>query len=231
MLHIPNDAAGVKAIPEALRTRLEAKPEPLTTASSNQRIEMCSQLRTAHLDTVKERAARDLKRAEDAATRKVRRQDYLQARTAEKLAIAEGKVSERKRLLAEKRAKDSEHRDELAASVQANRHDAEVAALRKGLESATRAQHAVDQRQKLVDARVWRSGREVKHALDVAQSHKEDNELAAQLKGEKLAEKLDAAESRRQEAIKEQTAFAANHHQRARAFAIARQEQVMPTPP
>ena len=97
-----------------------------------------------------------------------------------------------------------------------------------GVESATRGQQAVESRQKLLDARVWRNGREVKHALEVAQSHKENYKLAAQAKGEKLAEKLEAAESRRQEAIQSSIQFAANHDGRARNFAIARQEQVMP---
>ena len=36
MLHIANDA-GVQPIPDALRLRLEAKPEPLTPATNKQR--------------------------------------------------------------------------------------------------------------------------------------------------------------------------------------------------
>lgn len=185
-----------------------------------------SQLRAAHIDTVKERAARDLKRAADAASRKLQLEDSLQARTAEKLTSAEDKASARKDALAEKRAIHSARREALAASVQANRHDADVEVLRKGLESATRGQQAVETRQKLLDTRVWRSGREVKHALDVAQSHKENLKLAAQAKGEMLADKLDAAESRRQESLKSSVQFAANYQGRARNFAVARQEQV-----
>ena len=45
MLHIPNDA-GIKHISEGLRARLEAKPEPLTLASSNERHERHVQVRT-----------------------------------------------------------------------------------------------------------------------------------------------------------------------------------------
>ena len=51
MLHIPNDHAGIKPLPDGLRARLEAKPEPLSPSASNQRDAKHDQVRTGPLSS------------------------------------------------------------------------------------------------------------------------------------------------------------------------------------
>lgn len=51
MLHIPNDHAGIKPLPDGLRARLEAKPEPLSPSASNQRDAKHDQVRAGPLSS------------------------------------------------------------------------------------------------------------------------------------------------------------------------------------
>ena len=152
------------------------------------------------------------------------------AKAAKKLAEVETKASKCKAALAAKRYEQSARRGALAASVQEARQEAYAESLRKGLESARRGQHAVESRQKRLDALVERTSSEVKHALDVVQARKAKEEEEAERKGAALAERLGAADMRRQDARESSITFAAKGAGRARNFAVARQEQVGRSP-
>ena len=72
IVEFPNETR--RDIPDALRERLSARSMEDVAATSQRSIERSQLLREAHINAVKERAARETQRGEEAAARKRRRE-------------------------------------------------------------------------------------------------------------------------------------------------------------
>ena len=189
-------------LPKTLQARLSRAQSPSKSptelaAALEKQLARTTLLRSAHVEAVRDRAAREAQRVLDAEARRRRLGTRAIDKVQRKLEEAEAKTRAKKEEQEAKRQALSAHRTELAYNVAAarDRHQAELAW--RGTELREAEQRAAAKHAKLVQAVHDKSARNVKHALDVREAHEEKERLAAEEAGERLAERLNAAESRR----------------------------------
>jgi hypothetical protein len=176
LVEVPVNHEAVKSMPEDLQSRINFKKTTEEVAADSERMSARSELlREAHLRAVRERAARETQRGEEAAARKRRAAADDLRKLEEKIEAASAKSEARKREQQEKRDAEKTRRSALAEAVAEARQATHVATIKKGIEKATRACAAVTAREKKVAEVVKRTGAQVKHALAVAASMKEKN--------------------------------------------------------
>lgn len=168
-------------IPEHLTDRLnKQKLDPEEVAQQSERLTARSEaLRDAHIQAVKDRAARETQRGEENAARKRRTAAEELRKLEAKIEQAAAKSETKKREQQEKRDQDKEKRQRLAEQALEARQQGNMTQLKKGIEKATRACTAVANRDKKVAEVVKRTGAQVKHALEVAATMKERNSARA----------------------------------------------------
>jgi len=187
-----------RELPSEIRERLDVTPAIPSAEELQARAARQALIRDAHIEAVKERATRDLQRSAEAAARR-RRADHAQAqRIIHKLDAATKKTEMRRQEQQDKRDSDKAKRDSLASAVSNKRTTMTIAALKKGVEDASRAVRAVEKRDAIVQAVSDKGSTQVKHALSVVATTKEQQAAEAAMAAERLAAKVESAEVRRQ---------------------------------
>ncbi len=170
----------VAPIPESLRSRIDVDKKSVddVRAESERMSARSEALREAHISSIRERAARETQRGEEAAARKRRYAEAELRKLESKIETAAARSESRKRELAEKREEAVKKRHAMAEAVLKTRQQTHVTMIKKGIEKASRACAAVANRDKQVAAVVKRTGAQVKHALEVAAAIKEKKDSA-----------------------------------------------------
>merc|ERR1719152_312898 len=154
-------------------------------------------LRAAHIEAVRDRAARETQRAADAAARKLRLAASRVDKVQRKLVAAETKTNAKKEAAEAARESRRAKREALSQAVlESRRLAAESKSARQAVLLA--AEHtAATNHSKAVKTIVDKSAWQVKHAIAAAaQREKERSEAAAA--GERLTERLESAAGRRE---------------------------------
>merc|ERR1719399_671962 len=189
------------ALPAALEQRLSGSPTKTPTelaadlAASSERTE---KLRRAHLDAVRDRAARESQRAAEANARKLRLAASRVEKVQRKLVAAESKSNAKKEATEAEREARKARRAEMALAVaEARRAAVEARELRTAKllenEKLAFAKHA-----KLVQEVADKSSAQVKHAIAVVAAQKEKERLEKEAKSESLAARLEKAAAYRE---------------------------------
>jgi len=168
VVEIPNDTS--RELPHELVERLtgeEKPPEELEKEieASSSRAEF---LHSAHLESVKERAARETQRVEEASARRRRVEAAESRRVQDKLEADNQKHDALVAQQREQRELAKAKREERAEKANAAREAHEVEGLRKGIKAADRELRAVELRDKVVEEVVKRNMDRTTHALHVA---------------------------------------------------------------
>ena len=140
---IPPESASYRELPEELKARLEAsyldgKTVEELKLDSDRQTARSESLRSQHLEAVKERAAREAQRVEEAAARKRRAAEAEKRKLLEK---HEAQMKKHEALMAEKderREADKARRAAMVEAVEANRYAMEVEVLSMGVKKAER---------------------------------------------------------------------------------------------
>ena len=174
---IPNESASYRELPEELKARLEAsyldgKTVEELKLDSDRQTARSESLRSQHLEAVKERAAREAQRVEEAAARKRRAAEAEKRKLLEK---HEAQMKKHEALMAEKderREADKARRAAMVEAVEANRYAMEVEVLSMGVKKAEREKSALSRRDEQVEQVVQRNQERVSHAMQVAAEQK-----------------------------------------------------------
>lgn len=157
--------------------------------------ERATLLRAAHLDAVKQRAARESSRAIEAHARRLRMEAAARQRAQSRLNEVERQSTNK---TCTKRAKQAaERRSQMSEAVLDAREAMSRACAQRGLAELARCHEAQAKREKTLQLTVDRSAYQVKHALAVAAAVKEKEREARKQAGEALTIRLNAAEVRR----------------------------------
>ena len=176
VIEFTNDTA--RDLPESTRARLAASykedtPVEKQREQSARSRTVSEKLRQAHIDSVKERAARETQRSEEASARKRRMAEAETQKLKEKLDTSNQKhealLQERKHEALLQKAR----RAALAEAASAQRQAMEVELLQAGVQKAEREKQAVRSRDMQVEEVVKRNQEQVNHAMQVAQQQKE----------------------------------------------------------
>ena len=192
--------ANARTLPASLEARLNATPEKSPEDLAKDiaaAAERTAKLREAHLDAVRDRAARDVQRSKEAVARKLRLAALRVEKVQRKLEFAESKVSAKKEATAADREAKKTQREQLALAVAEARKAANDARAHRQAELLAAEKAAFSRANKNVNAIHEKGAIAVKHALAVATALKEKAMLDKQEKGDALASKLQAAETRR----------------------------------
>jgi len=190
-------------LPAALEERLKGSPTAETTPDAladalAKHNEKAAKLRNAHLEAIKDRAARESQRALDAKARKLRLAAVRVEKAQTKLTASETKANAKKEQAEAERDARKQHREAMQAAVMAARREADKvrevqAERRREQEKVASTRHA-----KTIQSLVDKSHYQVKHAVAVAAAQKEKLQLDAVTSFEKLNEKLAGAALRRE---------------------------------
>lgn len=189
-------------LPQALLDRLNCPsptkdPEELKASLSRAR-EKSEKIRAAHIDAVRDRAARETQRAADAAARKLRLAASRVDKVQRKLVAAETKTNAKKEAAEAARESRKAKREALSQAVlESRRRAAETKSARQAVLLA--AEHtAATKHSKAVKTIVDKSAWQVKHAIAVAAAQREKERSEAAAAGERLTERLESAAGRRE---------------------------------
>ena len=176
VLEFNNETA--RDLPESTRARLAAsykEDTPVEEQQQNsQRLTARSErLRQAHIDSVKERAARESQRSEEASARKRRMAEAETQKLKEKLDNSNQKHEAMLLEQKEKREAEKARRAALAEAASAQRQAMEVELLQAGVQKAEREKQAVRSRDAQVEEVVKRNQEQVNHAMQVAEQQKQ----------------------------------------------------------
>ena len=165
----------VKPIPEHLRARLDVEPKTSQEiGAESARLTARSQaLRQAHLEAVKERAARETQRAEEAAARKRALAEAEAQKVLAKLNQASERVEQHRLKQQEKREGETARRQALAEAATSARQRAEEEREIKGRDDALRTSRASERGEQRVAAVAKRSSLALAKAIKKAKSVKE----------------------------------------------------------
>merc|ERR1719152_49975 len=155
-------------------------------------------LRAAHIEAVRDRAARETQRAADAAARKLRLAASRVDKVQRKLVAAETKTNAKKEAAEAERESRKAKREALSLAVlESRRRAAETKSARQAALLA--AEHtAATKHSKNVKTIVDKSAWQVKHAIAVAAAQREKERSEAEAAGERLTERLESAATRRE---------------------------------
>merc|ERR1719152_317465 len=155
-------------------------------------------LRAAHIEAVRDRAARETQRAADAAARKLRLAASRVDKVQRKLVAAETKTNAKKEAAEAERESRKAKREALSLAVlESRRRAAETKSARQAALLA--AEHtAATKHSKNVKTIVDKSAWQVKHAIAVAAAQREKERSEAEAAGERLTERLEQAANRRE---------------------------------
>jgi len=174
VVEIPVNHETFRPISERLRERIDKPSASVEEIAAE--IEAASQrssrAREAHLESVKERAQRDIQRAEEAAARKRRVAAEDARRIVEKMEAAAKKVEEHKQEQRDKMEKEKAKRQSLVEAAQAARQAAQDGIEKKGHAEALRTNRAVEVRKQKIETRKQKAEGHLKHALDVLEKKK-----------------------------------------------------------
>jgi len=184
-------------IPFALVERLNTKSpiKPLTDKSK--RTDNAALLRAAHIDSVKERATRQLARGEQVKLQKTAALHASVDKASAKLNLVTQRVAVMQEKMAAKVLAAKERRERLAAAVAETREMQKIARKQRSAELFAAEQLASAKREKSIQAITERSAHEVKKALSVAATLKENKRQATESAAVALTMRLEAAEARR----------------------------------
>jgi len=171
-------------------------PEELH-AEISKHAERSAKLREAHLDAVRDRAARESARAKEAVARKLRLHAARAEKIQRKMDAAACKVEAKREADEAEREAAKERREHLALSVAEARKAANELRAQRQAELREAEVVAYTKHTKAVSDKVAKGKMAVQHALAVVQAQKEKVATDAATKGEVLAQRLDAAEARR----------------------------------
>lgn len=187
-------------LPSDLEMRLKATPtrSPTELAEALEKHAARTQaLRTAHLKSIQDLAAREAERCANAAARKLRMAASSLERVQRKLEWAETKTTAKKEAAEAKRAEMKAKRDEMARNVAAARVAATALRERRAAELLDAEKLAFVKHSKAVQAVHDKSKWQVQHAIAVAAAQKEKLAEKTAAAGAKLTERLQTAETRR----------------------------------
>lgn len=184
------------SLPAGLEERLAKSPtkspEDIKRAC-DAHTEKTAKLRAAHLDAVRDRAARESERAKLVKAAKLRNQMHKIEKVQRKLDLADEKVNAKKEASDAERAARKERREALAAAV-ADAKAAAKKAKEMAIEAAkTREALAFAKHAKNVQLVQDKSAAQVKHALAVVEAHKQSAKLNAEAAADRLEARLEKA--------------------------------------
>lgn len=195
------EANTVGTLPASLEARLNGTP----TKSPEDLAEVLrvhdartSALRKAHLDAVRDRAARESQRANEAAQRVLRLSVAKADKVRRKMDAATTKTEAKKEAIELERTRRKARREELALAVTEARKAADQMKVNRQAELLENEKTASAKKAKQVHEVQAKGAIAVKHAIAVVQAHKEKEALTAANRGEAIASKLHAAEIRRE---------------------------------
>ena len=177
--------ANARTLPASLEARLNATPEKSPEDLAKDiaaAAERTAKLREAHLDAVRDRAARDVQRSKEAVARKLRLAALRVEKVQRKLEFAESKVSAKKEATAADREAKKTQREQLALAVAEARKAANDARAHRQAELLAAEKAAFSRANKNVNA----IRRDQLCALSVCQGAWEMREVF-HLLGERLA--------------------------------------------
>jgi len=190
------------SLPAALEARLTGSPtkSPEDLASALQaHANRTAALRKAHLDAVRDRAARESQRAADVAARKLRLAANRVEKIQSRIDMAATKTHSKKEAAEAEREARKARRESLAQAVADAREAADQARAVRHAEILTAEAQANAKHLKAVGEVKDKGAAAVKHALAVAAAQKEKEAEAAALLAEKQCARLNAADYRREE--------------------------------
>lgn len=190
-------------LPAPLEERLNGSPaktpEDLAVALEKHRARS-ELLRNAHLDAVKDRAARDNQRVLEAAARKRRAAANNVEKIQRRQEAADSKFNAKREAAEAKRAAWTARRAEMASNVAEARKAADAARQVAHLESLEAEKLASTKHEKTIQAIHDKSANVVKHAAAVVAARKEKEAQDAAAAAAKLADRMALAEIRRESA-------------------------------
>ena len=187
-------------LPAELEARLYGSPKSPEELAETLRAheQRSASLRRLHLESIKDRAARDEARRDEAKLRKLRLTSSYYERVANRLDQAAMKADAKKEEKEAERMARKVKREEASRQVMAARQAAlEAKKIRYG-ELSVAVANAYAKHGKVIAETKSKGAAQVQHAIAVAAAHKEKAALDAAALGEKLREKLAAAETRRE---------------------------------
>ena len=169
LVEVPVNHDTFRPISDRLRERVDREKRPAEEVAevSAEKSARSARLRDQHLESVKERAQRDLQRAEEAAARKRRVAADETRKLIAKMEAASQKHDERKQEQKTKLEKEKEKRQALAEAALAARVAAQHDVAKKGVQMAMRTSRASEVRTEKLSATVKRNQRHLEHALEV----------------------------------------------------------------
>ena len=189
------------SLPAHLEARLNSTPTKSPSELSDElkaRSERSAALRQAHLDSVRDRSARTSQLAREAAARKLRNAAARVEKLQAKMDAATSKTEAKKEANEASREAKAKHREALATAVAEARKAKSDARTIRHMQHLQLEKHASVKRAVAVASIKDKGAASVKHAIAVAQAHKEKEALTAESRGAAIESKLAAAEVRRE---------------------------------
>ena len=185
-------------VPSALISRLATPPQSPTKHNLRLREEAAEKIRALHLLSVKDKARRELERAEEAQARKCRLVLDAASKIVKRAELADLKLANLRAAEERRREEARQKRVAYAEAVAAKRQAAEEEKERRAASLLKACSGAESRRSRMIEETVERSAAEVKHALSVVEAQKEKERSALLEAGERLNDRLHAAETRRE---------------------------------
>jgi len=160
-----------------------------------------AKLRAVHLEAVRDRAARDIQRAQEAQARKLRVAAARTDRLLRKMDAASSKVEAKKEADEAERASRKAWRAALALAVADARKAAGDALQSRGRELLAQEHAASTKHARAVSALAAKGKSAVEHARAVVQARKDKEEQETAARAAALASRMHAAEARRLESL------------------------------
>jgi len=196
-----NETSPPKALSPTLKERLSTptkSPEKLAKELEANAVRS-ARLREVHLESVKDRAARDIQRAQDAMSRKLRVAAARTDKIVRKMDAASNKVEAKKEADEAERTARKASREAMALAVAEARKAAGDARSSRAAELLAAEQAASAKHARVVSATAAKGKSAVEHARAVAQARKDKEAEDAAARATTLASRMHAAEARRLE--------------------------------
>lgn len=172
-LDVPHETS--RSLSGSLQARLQPPERSVEElrADSERATERTRQLREAHIESVKERAARESQRCDEVAARK-RRMMHEEAQTlVARMGMKDGYYDAFLEDKREKQESEKARRAALAEAASASRLAADQEKAVRGVRMAERVEQAAAAHDRQVEEVVKRNSHQVQHAQQVAAAHKE----------------------------------------------------------
>ena len=190
-------------LPASLEQRLGGSPTRSPdelAAELKAHEERTDKLRRAHLDAVRDRAARESQRAAEAAARKLRLAASRVEKIQRKLVAAESKTNAKREATQAERDARKARRNEMAQAVAEARRAAVEARELKSAKLLENEKLAFAKHAKLIKDVQSKSSAQVRHAIAVVAAQKEKERMEKEAKAESLTARLEKAAAYRETA-------------------------------